>query len=67
MRSDDARPMSTPRSQRRTPPKSTLFCRCCDHESPIGGDWRVRDDGRGYECPQCGTPVAARGPVDTTT
>jgi hypothetical protein len=59
--------MSPPRSQRRTPPKSTLFCRRCDHESPIGGDWCVPDDGHAYECPRCGALVTARGPVDTTT
>lgn len=43
--------------------KSMLFCWRCDHESPIGDDWRVREraDRLVYECPNCETAVTARG------
>ncbi|WP_336345136.1 hypothetical protein [Halalkalicoccus ordinarius] len=50
--------------ERRPPPRSktTLFCPYCDHESPIGDEWRIHER-RGcvvYECPNCETAVTAR-------
>jgi endogenous inhibitor of DNA gyrase (YacG/DUF329 family) len=55
------------------PPKATLFCPDCGHESPPTGDWTVRradpraDGDRGrtgdavVSCPDCGTEIATRG------
>jgi len=46
--------------------KSVLFCRACEHESPIAGDWDVhtdRSDGGGrlvYSCPCCDTTLTTR-------
>ena len=46
-----------------TPPKTTLYCSACGHESPATGDWLVRDrDGRTVAvCPVCRETIAARG------
>lgn len=44
--------------------KTALFCRTCDHASPVDGDW-IADDaspGRRLLCPRCGDVV-----VDTQT
>ena len=45
------------------PPKATLYCPSCGHESPATGDWLVRDrDGRTVAvCPVCRETIAARG------
>lgn len=42
--------------------KRLLFCPRCGHESPIDGDWVVREDDRRivYACPECGTTINAR-------
>ncbi|AEH37583.1 hypothetical protein [Halopiger xanaduensis] len=42
--------------------KSTLFCRTCDHASPIDGDWRRRERGETvvYVCPVCETRITER-------
>lgn len=48
--------------------KSVLFCPVCGHESPMNGDWHVRQtDGessvRGeteFVCPECETVVLVR-------
>ncbi|QLH76792.1 hypothetical protein HZS55_05500 [Halosimplex rubrum] len=60
---------STP--DRDPPPKATLFCPDCGHESPPTGDWVVRSAGPGSDrasdgdavvsCPDCGTEIATRG------
>jgi len=42
------------------PPKTTLFCPDCGHESGAGNDWTVRE-GRTdsvLTCPDCGAEVA---------
>ncbi|WP_324760618.1 hypothetical protein [Haloarcula montana] len=39
--------------------KRTLFCRSCEHASPIDGDW-IMDDSVHHErrlCPRCGAVV----------
>ncbi|MFC6905614.1 hypothetical protein [Halalkalicoccus tibetensis] len=35
--------------------KTTLFCPACDHQSPIDGDWVVREHTSSieYRCPDC--------------
>jgi transcription elongation factor Elf1 len=57
--------MITSRNGKRPPPRSktTLFCPYCDHESPLGDEWQVRErsDRVVYECPACGTAVTTRG------
>ncbi|GAB3664847.1 hypothetical protein [Halopiger thermotolerans] len=42
--------------------KSTLFCRECNHTSPIDGDWRRRahDGTVVYVCPVCETTITKR-------
>lgn len=42
--------------------KSTLFCRECNHASPIDGDWRRRERGGTvvYVCPTCETTITER-------
>ncbi|WP_207586451.1 hypothetical protein [Halomontanus rarus] len=57
--------MTLPRhrdDERSDRPKSTLFCTACDHESPVGGDWRVRTRGDRTVtvCPDCGTTIDER-------
>ncbi|MCU4743205.1 hypothetical protein OB955_05555 [Halobacteria archaeon AArc-m2/3/4] len=48
--------------ERSVRPKSTLFCTACDHESPVGGDWRVRTRGDRMVtvCPDCETAIDDR-------
>ncbi|QLH80088.1 hypothetical protein [Halosimplex pelagicum] len=52
------------------PPKATLFCPDCGHESPPTGDWTVRraetdsdltSAGAVLRCPDCERTVATRG------
>ena len=59
---------STP--EREPPPKGTLFCPDCGHESPARGDWIVRGAetesestvaGAVLHCPVCEATVATRG------
>ncbi|MFB6117811.1 hypothetical protein [Halosegnis sp.] len=42
--------------------KMALFCQECGHESPMTGDWLVREGTDGYHvvCPDCGTVVVAQ-------
>lgn len=44
------------------PPKRTLFCWECDHQSPVDGDWEVetRDSTLAYICPECTTTITER-------
>jgi len=57
-------------NEREPPPKATLFCPDCGHESPARGDWVVRDAetdsdltsaGAVLRCPVCEATVATRG------
>ena len=47
---------------RSPPPKATLHCPSCGHESAVDGDWTVRDEGDrdAYECPDCGSTITTR-------
>lgn len=47
---------------RDVPPKATLFCPDCDHQSRVDGDWHVVETTRTtrYLCPDCGTEIAVR-------
>jgi predicted RNA-binding Zn-ribbon protein involved in translation (DUF1610 family) len=49
------------------PPKLRLFCPACGHESPLDGDWLVRERAAGvaYECPECETEIADRTAIPT--
>ena len=49
-------------TDRSPPPKATLHCLSCGHESAVGGDWTVRADGDrvAYECPDCGSTITTR-------
>ncbi len=42
--------------------KSVLFCPACGHESPVGGDWVVRDRATSveYRCPDCDERITRR-------
>lgn len=46
--------------------KSVLFCRACEHESPIAGDWEVHTDRSDdsdrlvYSCPCCDATFTTR-------
>lgn len=44
------------------PPKATLFCADCGHQSRYDGDWSVRDrrETTQVRCPECGHVVASR-------
>jgi|AntDeeMetageno50_2_1112565.scaffolds.fasta_scaffold38784_1 hypothetical protein len=48
------------------PPKSTLFCPCCDHQSDVDGDWVLVDAvGRTrYVCPACENAITVRPEFD---
>ncbi|WP_302081881.1 hypothetical protein [Salinibaculum rarum] len=52
-------------------PKSALFCPNCTHRSRYDGDWVCAETAgtRHYDCPECGTEIAARpvGPGTDTT
>ncbi|QPV64448.1 hypothetical protein I7X12_07500 [Halosimplex litoreum] len=57
-------------TDREPPPKGTLFCPDCGHESPATGDWIVRSDPGSdrvsdgdtvVSCPDCETEIATRG------
>lgn len=54
--------VSTPHPDDSPPPKATLYCPSCGHESTTDGDWivRVRDASVDYECPDCGTTITSR-------
>ena len=56
-------------SARSPPPKATLHCPSCGHESAIDGDWTVReeDDRVAYECPDCGSTITTRPRGVTST
>ena len=45
------------------PPKATLFCPECGHESEATGDWEARErrERTVLVCPSCGSDVATRG------
>lgn len=47
---------------RDVPPKATLFCPDCDHQSRVDGDWHVVETARNirYLCPDCGTEITVR-------
>jgi|AntDeeMinimDraft_4_1070355.scaffolds.fasta_scaffold00038_71 transposase len=47
-------------------PKSTLFCPCCGHESPVDGDWVVFDamERTRYVCPRCEGTITSRPEFD---
>ena len=49
-------------TDRPSPRKAVLFCPACGHESPIDGDWLVRERASSavYECPECSTVIDAR-------
>jgi len=51
-----------PHSTTDPPPKSTLFCPDCGHESHATEDWTVRetDAGSVLTCPVCDTDIATR-------
>lgn len=51
------------------PPKSTLFCQDCGHQSPVDGDWMLVATARGtaYRCPQCGADLTIRPALATTS
>jgi predicted RNA-binding Zn-ribbon protein involved in translation (DUF1610 family) len=42
--------------------KTVLFCPECGHESPVAGDWLVREEPSGtvFDCPICGTTITTR-------
>jgi predicted RNA-binding Zn-ribbon protein involved in translation (DUF1610 family) len=42
--------------------KAVLFCPECGHESPVAGDWVVREEPEGlvYDCPICGMTITTR-------
>jgi predicted RNA-binding Zn-ribbon protein involved in translation (DUF1610 family) len=44
------------------PAKTTLYCPVCGHESPVSGDWLVRERGGRtvYVCPTCGDAIVTR-------
>ncbi|GAB3685267.1 hypothetical protein GCM10028857_15510 [Salinarchaeum chitinilyticum] len=44
------------------PPKATLICPACGHESNVDGDWihEVHTEFTDYECPECGETIASR-------
>lgn len=44
------------------PKKGVLFCPDCGHESPVTGDWIVREQPSRdvYECPSCSTTILRR-------
>lgn len=49
-----------------TPPKGTLFCHECDHQSRYDGDWVLAETERGtaHLCPECGATITVRPAVD---
>lgn len=59
--------MNVRSEDRRETRKSVLYCPDCGHESPILGDWVVRElgDATMYACPDCGTVIASR-PAEST-
>ncbi|SER83902.1 hypothetical protein [Natrinema salaciae] len=56
------RPATTHDDGAPTPRKATLFCRECDHSSPVDGDWVVQSRDRcvAYVCPDCGITLTKR-------
>jgi len=44
------------------PPKATLFCPSCDHQSHVDRDWQSNSSVTKvrYRCPECGTVIATR-------
>ncbi|MCU4750558.1 hypothetical protein OB919_00950 [Halobacteria archaeon AArc-curdl1] len=44
------------------PPKCTLFCWECDHQSSVDGDWALEERGSAvaYVCPKCSTTITER-------
>ncbi|MDS0222505.1 hypothetical protein NDI54_14265 [Haloarcula sp. S1AR25-5A] len=50
------------RTKRDVPPKATLFCPDCGHQSRYDGDWIVVETHRGthYRCPDCHTELTSR-------
>ena len=49
-----------PHTSAEPPPKSTLFCPDCGHESDATGDWTVSEETAEtvISCPDCGTEIA---------
>jgi uncharacterized protein YlaI len=55
-------PPTDSRTERDVPPKATLFCPDCSHQSRYDGDWVVveRRGGTYYRCPDCHTQITTR-------
>jgi hypothetical protein len=55
------------RTEYDTPPKATLFCPDCGHQSRYDGDWMVVEcrGGTHYRCPDCHAQITTR-PGHTT-
>lgn len=51
---------------RPVPPKGTLFCHECDHQSSYDGGWAhaETDGGTAYLCPECGATITVRPAFD---
>lgn len=56
-----------PTTSSETARKAVLVCDACGHESPVDGDWLVRERTRRgersrrlHECPHCGTVVSSQ-------
>ncbi|GCF12674.1 hypothetical protein Harman_06090 [Haloarcula mannanilytica] len=49
-------------TERNVPPKATLFCPDCGHQSRYDGDWITVQNRRGthYRCPDCHTEITTR-------
>ncbi|GEM_PF-1992312 len=49
-----------------SPPKTTLHCSNCGHESAADGDWVVHErfDATSYGCPDCGVEITRRRRFD---
>jgi predicted RNA-binding Zn-ribbon protein involved in translation (DUF1610 family) len=45
-----------------SPPKTTLYCPDCGHDSPHDGDWRRQptSDGVALVCPRCTATLTVR-------
>lgn len=51
-----------PRPERDPRRKAMLFCPTCGHESPVDGDWRLRERAHTteYRCPDCNERLTER-------
>lgn len=60
---DTPTPAERPPDDRLVRRKAVLFCRDCEHESPVDGDWiysRSTGGTTDVVCPDCGTVVTSR-------